>query len=61
MTPSIIYLVGTLVKIDHTKIGYITETDNTDVDNVVFKINFTVGNKSEEGVRQSRCRPVNLC
>ena len=60
MAPSIIYSIGTLVEVDSTKTGYITEIDNSDVDNVLFKINYTVGNESEQGVRQSRCRPVNL-
>ena len=60
MMPSIIYLVGTLVEVDHTKTGYIIELVDTDNDNVLFKVNYTVGNDIEEHVQQSRCRPVSL-
>ena len=60
MAPSIIYSIGTLVEVDNAKTGYIIEIDNTDVHNVQFKINYIVGSESEQGVRQSRCRPVNL-
>ena len=59
-TLPIIYSVGILVEVDNTKTGYIIEIDDTDVDNVFFKINYSVGNESEQGVCQSRCRPVNL-
>ena len=38
MAPSIIYSIGPLVEVDFTKTGYITEIDNKDVDNVLFKI-----------------------
>ena len=60
MTPSTVYLVGTLVEVDHTQTGYIIELDDTDNDNVLFKVNYTVGNDIEEHVHQSRCRPVSL-
>ena len=54
-----IYSIGVLVEVDDAKTGYIIDIDNTDIDNVVFKINYTVGNEIEESVSQSRCRPVN--
>ena len=60
MTPSIIYPVGTLVEVDNTKTGYIIELDDTDNNNILFKINYTVVSKIEEGVHQPRCRPVSL-
>ena len=52
MILSIIYLVGTLVEVDHTKTGYIIESDYTDNDNVVFKVNYTVRINIEEHVHQ---------
>ena len=60
MAPSIIYSVGTLVEVDNTKTGYIIELNDTDNDNIWFKINYTVVSEIEEGVHQSRCRPVSL-
>ena len=60
MTTQIIYSIGVLVEVDDAKTGYIIEIDNTDTSNVVFKINYTVGNESEENVSKSRCRPVSL-
>ena len=60
MTPSIVYSVGTLVEVDHTKTGYIIELDDTDNNNVVLKVNYTIGNKIESHVHQSRCRPISL-
>ena len=60
MIPSIIYSVGTLVKVDHTRTGYIIELDDADNDHVVFKVNYTAGNNIEDHVHQSRCRTVSL-
>ena len=53
MTTQIIYSIGVLVEVDDAKTGYIIEIDNTDTSNVVFKINYTVGNESEENVSKS--------
>ena len=60
MTPQMIYSIGVLVEVDNTKTGYIINIDDTDTSNVIFKINYTVGNEIEENVSKSRCRPVNL-
>ena len=60
MAPSIIYSVGTLVEVDNTKTGYIIELNDTDNDNIWFKINYTVVSEIEEGVHQWRCQPVSL-
>ena len=59
-TPPIIYSVGTPVEVDDTKTGYIIEIDNTDDNNIHFKISYVVGNEIEERVEEARCRPVSL-
>ena len=48
------------MEVDDAKTGYIIDIDNTDTNNVVFKINYTVGNEIKESVSQSRYRPVSL-
>ena len=55
MTPQMIYSIGVLVEVDNTKTGYIINIDDTDTSNVIFKINYTVGNEIEENVSKSRC------
>ena len=59
-THSIIYSVGTPVEVDDTKTGYIIEIDNTDDNNIHFKISYVVGNEIEERVEEARCRPVSV-
>ena len=43
MMSPMIYSIGVLVEVDDAKTGYIIDIDNTDINNVVFKINYTVG------------------
>ena len=44
------YSIKSLIKVDITKMGYTTKIDNTDTNNVLFSVTFTVGNEIEGDV-----------
>ena len=42
MMSPMIYSIGVLVEVDDAKTGYIIDIDNTETNNILFKINYTV-------------------